>query len=350
MASGRGSPFAPPDDWPIAGDAWGWRVGRRVSSDGLYFSDRYLYPPRRFQQRFRELRSKSQAAFFVNECLRGQENQNIKVEDFFALFQWKVPCSATSPGDVAIRPKKCKGTNAENGNIKRKVGEACNGTESETATELQELRTAALQGKLHDHNKRLARLLYVDLEGRVHESLSSSRRKQNVIKAKKLCPAGNVCCTLTTGKRRSWGNTEAIQCLICCTEPGFCGECCCILCGKATNQSQENWNYIKCEQKVEGELICGHVAHMECALDCNTAGVLTDQGLDVEYYCRRCDLKTDLMMHVDQLLNQSHILKDSAGAIKNMELALRFLNGTERKGGQKLKTLLELSLNKVILL
>ncbi|XVF38250.1 hypothetical protein REPUB_Repub20aG0084000 [Reevesia pubescens] len=49
------------------------------------------------------------------------------------------------------------------------------------------------------------------------------------------------------------------------------------------------YSYIKCEAMVDG-CICGHVAHLNCALRSNMAGTVGGSiGLDAEYYCRRCD-------------------------------------------------------------
>ncbi|WMV46951.1 hypothetical protein MTR67_040336 [Solanum verrucosum] len=45
--SGEGIPYAPVD-WPNAGDKWGWRAGKRVTSSGT-FRDRYLYLPKNFK-------------------------------------------------------------------------------------------------------------------------------------------------------------------------------------------------------------------------------------------------------------------------------------------------------------
>ncbi|XP_015087112.1 uncharacterized protein LOC107030301 [Solanum pennellii] len=45
--SGEGLPYAPVD-FPNAGDKWGWRAGKRVSSSGT-FRDRYLYLPNNFK-------------------------------------------------------------------------------------------------------------------------------------------------------------------------------------------------------------------------------------------------------------------------------------------------------------
>ncbi|KAK0587278.1 hypothetical protein LWI29_020353 [Acer saccharum] len=45
---GEGLPCAPMD-WPNPGDNWGWRVGKRISNVG-YYSDRFLYLPKRIQR------------------------------------------------------------------------------------------------------------------------------------------------------------------------------------------------------------------------------------------------------------------------------------------------------------
>ncbi|TXG51481.1 hypothetical protein EZV62_024005 [Acer yangbiense] len=44
----EGLPCAP-KDWPNPGDNWGWRVGKRISNVG-YYSDRFLYLPKRIQR------------------------------------------------------------------------------------------------------------------------------------------------------------------------------------------------------------------------------------------------------------------------------------------------------------
>lgn len=53
------------------------------------------------------------------------------------------------------------------------------------------------------------------------------------------------------------------------------------------------------------------------------AGVEQSIGLDVEYYCRRCDKKMNLMMLV-----ASESLEVRADVEKNLCLALRIIQGT----------------------
>jgi len=55
------------------------------------------------------------------------------------------------------------------------------------------------------------------------------------------------------------------------------------------------------------------------------AGVEQSIGLDVEYYCRRCDKKTNLMMLV-----ASESLEVRADVEKNLCLALRIIQGTRQ--------------------
>ncbi|CAI9759951.1 unnamed protein product [Fraxinus pennsylvanica] len=45
------------------------------------------------------------------------------------------------------------------------------------------------------------------------------------------------------------------------------------------------------------------IAHIECALRAYMAGTFGGSiGLEIEYYCRRCDSRTDLILHVERLL------------------------------------------------
>ncbi|KAM1216911.1 hypothetical protein ACFX2I_013127 [Malus domestica] len=75
----------------------------------------------------------------------------------------------------------------------------------------------------------------------------------------------------------------------------FCRDCCCILCCKSVNSSCAGYDYIRCEALKHDGSICGHAAHIDCALQCYMAGTVRGSiGLDSEYYCRGCDEKTDL--------------------------------------------------------
>lgn len=162
--------------------------------------------------------------------------------------------------------------------------------------------------------------------------------------SERRCKVGNLKCGLETGKTKS---LKAMNCDICCIEFGFCRECSCILCGKATDQSVGDYCSIRCEGKLNDEFVCGHVAHLECALLCHMAGVEQSIGLDVEYYCRRCDKKTNLMMHVSSILHASESLEVRADVEKNLGLALRIIQGTRQIVGRRLQNNIELSLKKL---
>lgn len=120
-------------------------------------------------------------------------------------------------------------------------------------------------------------------------------------------------------------SSPAKDCDICCTVPDFCRECCCIFCGRVVDYSFGGYSYIKCEAVVVENYICGHVGHLECALKIFMAGTIGGEiGLDVQYYCRRCDNKTNLMMHVEELLETCQSLKtrDEIEPILNMGLCI----------------------------
>ncbi|CAL4919034.1 unnamed protein product [Urochloa decumbens] len=137
------------------------------------------------------------------------------------------------------------------------------------------------------------------------------------------CKARNSLCNL---EREGFIESPPAQaCNICCTVPGFCRECCCILCNRTIDYSFGSYSCIKCEAVVEENYICGHVAHLDCALRCYMAGTVGGTiGLDVQYYCRRCDNKTNLMMHVEKLMETCQSLKsrDEIEPILNMGLCL----------------------------
>lgn len=148
-----------------------------------------------------------------------------------------------------------------------------------------------------------------------------------------LCKAGNGLCNL---EREGFIESSPAQaCNICCIEPGFCRECCCILCRRTIDYSFGGYSFIKCEAVVEENYICGHVAHLECALRCYMAGTVGGSiGLDVQYYCRRCDNKTNLMMHVEKLMEtcQSLESRDEIEPMLNMGLCLLHRSKQTRAG------------------
>lgn len=119
-----------------------------------------------------------------------------------------------------------------------------------------------------------------------------------------------------------------MNCDICCIELGFYREYSCILCGKATDQSVGDYSSIRCQGKLNDEFVCGHVAYLECALLCHMAGREQSIGLDVESYCRCCDKKINLMMHVSNILHASESLKVWVDVEKNLGFALCVIQDT----------------------
>lgn len=80
--SGEGLPYAP-IDWPVPGDVWTWRVGKRFNSFG-YFQDRFLYLPNRLGKQ--SFASKTAVANYIQSQFQGAD-----VDAFFASFAWKIP-------------------------------------------------------------------------------------------------------------------------------------------------------------------------------------------------------------------------------------------------------------------
>lgn len=62
-------------------------------------------------------------------------------------------------------------------------------------------------------------------------------------------------------------------------------ECCCILCCKTINTAIGGYSYITCKATVLDGNICGHIAHIDCALRAYVAGSVGGSiGLDAEYF------------------------------------------------------------------
>jgi hypothetical protein len=150
------------------------------------------------------------------------------------------------------------------------------------------------------------------------------------------CKARNNFCNL---EREGFIELSPAQaCDICCTEPGFCRECCCILCRRTIDYSFGGYSYIKCEAVVEENYICGHVAHLDCALRCYMAGTVGGSiGLDVQYYCRRCDNKTNLMMHVEKLMETCRSLESRDEMEPILNLGLCILRGSRQTRAKSLE-------------
>ncbi|KAK1281098.1 hypothetical protein QJS04_geneDACA004698 [Acorus gramineus] len=142
----------------------------------------------------------------------------------------------------------------------------------------------------------------------------------------------------------------AMDCDICCSEVGFCCDCCCILCCKTIDWAYGGYSYIRCEATVNEKHICGHVAHLDCALRSYMAGTVGGSiGLDVEYYCRRCDKKTDLISHVVKLLQTCEALDTRDDIEKILNVGLCILRGSEQMRAKSLLNRIGSILTKVYL-
>lgn len=161
-----------------------------------------------------------------------------------------------------------------------------------------------------------------------------------------LCKARNSLCNL---QREGFvESSPARVCNICCKEPGFCRECCCLLCNRTVDYSLGSYSCIKCEAVVEENLICGHFAHLECALRCYMAGTVGGSfGLDVQYLCRLCDNKTNLMTHVEKLMETCQSL-ESRDQIKPMlNLGLCLLRGSKQMRARNLENHMRSAMEKL---
>lgn len=150
------------------------------------------------------------------------------------------------------------------------------------------------------------------------------------------CRAGNKKCGNLFVQTENT-SLPAMPCDICCSEPNFCRDCCCLLCSKTVSSKYGGYSYIKCESVVSDGHICGHVAHINCALRTYMAGCVGGSiGLDAGYYCRRCDARTDLVPHVTMFLQTCESV-DSRDEIKKMlSVAICILRGSQRTDANKL--------------
>ncbi|XP_006651815.1 uncharacterized protein LOC102713345 [Oryza brachyantha] len=150
------------------------------------------------------------------------------------------------------------------------------------------------------------------------------------------CKARNNLCKLES--EGFIESSPAQDCVICCKMPGFCRECCCVFCRKVVDYSFGGYTYIKCEAVLEENKICGHIGHLDCALRTFMAGTVGGSiDLDVQYCCRRCDNKTNLMMHIEKLLEtcQSLQSRDEIEPILNTGLCL--LRGSRQAKAKSLE-------------
>lgn len=150
------------------------------------------------------------------------------------------------------------------------------------------------------------------------------------------CKAGNInCSSLADTSNPNSPNT--MPCDICCTEPFFCHDCCCILCSRSVNSANGDHSFIRCEAVVNHGFVCGHICHIECGLRSYMAGTVGGTiGLDAEYSCRRCDARTDLVPHVEKLLRSCETICDGDKVQKILNLCIIILRGSTKASAKNL--------------
>ncbi|WCJ23792.1 hypothetical protein M5689_005797 [Euphorbia peplus] len=286
--SGEGLPYAP-SDWPNPGDVWGWRVGKRISPKGN-FVDRYLYPPRHLAhldlETRRNHRKRGFPSMLSTQRFIRAAFPDADVAAFFASFSWRIPA---------------------------KMSSTCGNPET-------------------------------NILSRFEETAENSEPGESDGVA---CKAGNKKCnSLLVQTRNPSGG--AMACNICCSEPRFCRDCCCILCCKTIKSKDGGFSYIKCEALVCEGNTCGHVAHVDCALRTFMAGTVGGSiGLDVEYYCRRCDARMDLIPHVRRILQTCKSIHSSQEIEKVLNVGICILRGSQKAAAIELRSQFESAIVKL---
>ncbi|CAB4292062.1 unnamed protein product [Prunus armeniaca] len=282
--SGEGLPYAPVN-WPNPGDTWRWKVGKRVSGAGHYL-DRYLYLPKSLRNAGLTTRKKyGFASKLAVERYIQTAFPGANINEFFASFSWRIPAQKSS---------------------------LANGT---------------------------ARLKHVPC---IPPSEESDSQSDTV-----CCKAGNKMCNSLLEQSEN-PPLAVMECDICCTEPKFCRDCCCILCCKTINSSYGGYDYIRCEAMMDESCICGHAAHIDCALRCYMAGTVGGSiGLDSEYYCRRCDARTDLVSHVTRILHTCESLDSRDDIEKILNLGVCILRGSQKTSANELLKRIEVVIAKL---
>lgn len=160
------------------------------------------------------------------------------------------------------------------------------------------------------------------------------------------CKARNNLCKL---EREGFIESSPAQdCDLCCKMPDFCRECCCVFCHRVVDYSFGGYSYIKCEAVLEENKICGHIGHLDCALRTFMAGTVGGCiDLDMQYCCRRCDNKTNLMLHVEKFLEicQSLQSRDDIEPILNTGLCL--VRGSRQTRAKSLESIMRSAMAKV---
>ncbi|KAK4357088.1 hypothetical protein RND71_022698 [Anisodus tanguticus] len=172
------------------------------------------------------------------------------------------------------------------------------------------------------------------LKGDWYAEVTSSGLKSDSQLASISCKAGNsMCASLVVGDP----SPEVMICDICCSEPGFCRDCCCVYCFKTISSAYGGYSYIRCEATVIDGCICGHIAHIDCALRAYMAGTVGGSiNLDAEFCCRRCDSRTDLVPHVIKLLNICGSIDSRDDIEKVLSVGICILRGSRKTNAKEL--------------
>ncbi|OVA05436.1 hypothetical protein BVC80_441g210 [Macleaya cordata] len=281
--SGEGFPYAP-TDWPNPGDTWRWKVGKRKYGTG-FMSDRYLSPPSHLLKP-----GQPKPKFASMQAVKRyilKEFPNGDIDAFFASFSWRIPSK--------------------------------------------------------DHNWGKDRLALSSIHPK-EETAEHSGSESNFLTMD--CKARNRMCSVQREARNC--SLPDMDCDICCGEAGFCRNCCCILCSRTIDWVYGGYSFVRCEAKQGENYVCGHAAHVDCALRSYMAGTVGGSiGLDVEYYCRRCDQRTDLISHVSRLLQTCESLDSRDDIEKILKVGLCILCGSQRVTAKNLLNCIELALRKL---
>lgn len=159
------------------------------------------------------------------------------------------------------------------------------------------------------------------------------------------CKAGNRSCSSLCAGGDSI--SKVMSCDLCCSEPGFCRDCCCILCCRRIDKVLDNHSYIRCDANIKG-YTCAHLSHIDCALRAYMAGTVGGFiNLDTEYYCRRCDSRTDLISHVRRLLEKCESSDSPDHIEKILKVCICILHGSKKVTAKELLLHIELAMSKL---
>ncbi|XP_042446096.1 protein OBERON 2-like isoform X1 [Zingiber officinale] len=283
-SSGMGLPYAP-EDWPCPGDLWRWKVGTRKCISGHWIDRSICAPPSCPKSRGKK--PVFQSKLSLEEYIR-KEFPQVDVDSFFSSFIWRVP-----------------------------------------SVDFSDSRGAEINN-------------YISSSSIVKDEHSESRLEDQ----SGDCKAGNKMCSLQSKEKNNI--LTAKDCNICCSEAGFCRNCCCILCCNTVDSACGSCTFIRCEANLDNRYICGHVAHVECALRAYMAGTVGGSiGLDTEYYCRRCDNKTNLIPFLTKLIKACESLDSNEDIEKLLKLGFCILRGSKQPRAKSLQNRIGVAINQL---